>query len=64
MANVYFTGVFYFTLGNILPKHRSSLKAIYLLALVKSKHLDEYGFEDILQPFITDMNQLAVSMYC
>ena len=42
----------------------SSLKAIYLLAVVKSKYLAEYGFERLLKPFITDMNQLAVCVYC
>ena len=57
------TGVFYFTLGNILPKNRSSLKAIYLLAVAKSSVVREYGFGRILQPFITDMNHLTVSIF-
>jgi hypothetical protein len=30
-----FTGLFYYTLGNISPKYRSQLKAIQLLAVAK-----------------------------
>ena len=54
------SGVFYFTLGNIPPVYRSSLKAIYLLAVIKSKFIDEYGFHNILKRFIADINYLEV----
>ena len=53
-------GVFYFTLGNIPSVNRSSLKVIYLLAVVKSKVIDEYGFHSVLKKFIADINHLEV----
>jgi len=53
-------GVFYFTLSNIPPVNQSSLKPIYLLAVVKSKCIDEYGFHSILKQFIADINHLEV----
>ena len=57
-------GVFYFTLGDIPPVNRSSLKAIYLLAEVKSKFINEYGFDSILKPFIADINYLGPGVCC
>lgn len=58
---IFTLGLFYFTLGNIIPKYRSSLKSIYLLGVVKSSIVSEYGFAPILKPFIDDVNHLAVS---
>lgn len=45
-------------MGNIHPKHRSTLKAVQLIAVVTYPILKEYGFEAVLQPFINDMNKL------
>ena len=50
--------LFYYTLGNIRPKYRSTLRAIQLIAVVTYPLLKEYGFESVLQPFIKDMNEL------
>ena len=55
-------GVFYFTLGNIRPACRSALKGIFLLAVVTSENLENYGFEGVLKPFITDITYLMVCM--
>jgi len=33
---------------------------IYLLAVVKSKVIDEYGFHSVLKKFIADINHLEV----
>lgn len=53
-----FVALFYYTLGNIQPKLRSTLKTIQLICVVTYPLLKEYGFECVLQPFINDMNQL------
>ena len=45
-------------MGNIHPKHRSTLKAVQLIAVVTYPILKEYGFEAVLQPFINNMNKL------
>ncbi len=38
--------------GNLLPKYRSKLSSIYLVALVKSTFTSTYGMDAVLQPFI------------
>ena len=53
-------GVFCFTLGNIPPVNRSSLKAIYLLAVVKSKVIDEYGFHSVLKKLLLILITLRI----
>ena len=52
------TGMFYYILGNIQPKLRSSLKCIQLIACVSVPDLKKYGFDMILRPFISDANKL------
>lgn len=49
---------FYFTVGNIPPKHRSALRHIHLLLLVKHRLVKSYGFEKILEPLICDLQRL------
>jgi hypothetical protein len=51
-------GAFYYTLGNIRPLYRSSLKAIQLLCLCKSAMIKKYGIDEVLQPFIVDLQKL------
>lgn len=51
-------GLFYYTLTNIAPALRSTLRAIMLLAVVKTSHIDEYGIDVILKPFVEEMRQL------
>ena len=50
--------VFSYTPGNIDPKHRSQLKAMQLLAIAKRTVIKKYGFNEILQTFMTELNQL------
>ena len=50
--------LFYYTLGNIRSKYRSTLRATQLIAVVNYPLLKEYGFESVLQPLIKDMNEL------
>ena len=54
----YNLGLFYYTLGNISPKHRSSLDAIQLVSVVKHSIIVDYGIDKILEPFIEDIKAL------
>lgn len=47
------------TLGNVYPERRSSLRAINCLALVKSKVAKKYRNEPFLRDFINAMNRLS-----
>ncbi|XP_028407455.1 uncharacterized protein LOC114530067 [Dendronephthya gigantea] len=51
-------GAFYYTLGNIRPTYRSSIKAIQLLCLCKTAMIKKYGMNEVLRPFITDLQKL------
>ena len=51
--------MFYYNIGNIEPKLRSTLKCIQLIACVTSPILVKYGLNRVLQPFIEDANKLA-----
>lgn len=51
--------LYYYTLSNISPKHRSKLRAIRLLAIVKAKDVSKYGQNKILTPIINDLQRLA-----
>ena len=53
-------GCLFFTLGNIRPKYRSSLKAIFLVGVGKYEDIAKYGIDDFLIPFIEDLKLL----YC
>ena len=52
------TALFYYTLGNISPKYRSSLWSIQLLIAVESNMLVRYGSDKILQPVLDEIKQL------
>ena len=49
------TGMFYYTIGNLRPELRSTLKATQLIACVSSSNIKKYGFRPILSPFINDV---------
>ena len=51
---------FYFTLGNLPRKKRSSLKSIHLVALCWAKDVALYGYNAVLRPLINDLQQLEV----
>lgn len=51
-------GLFYFTLGNIDPKYRSSLHSIQLLCVVKTNVITKFGINEVLKPFVQDMLEL------
>ena len=52
------TALFYYMLGNISPKYRSSLKSIQLVAVAKSKDVSKYGIDRVLEPFMKDIQCL------
>ncbi|XP_018369457.1 PREDICTED: uncharacterized protein LOC108765282, partial [Trachymyrmex cornetzi] len=50
--------MFYWTLANIYPEVRSTLKNVNLLSIVKHSVLKKYGVGKILESFITDIKVL------
>ena len=57
----YKLGCIFFTLGNIQPFLRSSLKAIFLAAVAKSSTIKTNGIDAILRPFIDDLKEFSSS---
>lgn len=52
-------GLFYYTLGNLRPELRSTLRSIQLIACATYPNITKYGFPPILHPFIQDVNRLS-----
>ena len=50
----------FFVLGNVMPKFRSTLKSIYLVAVGRNKDIEKYGIDEFLSPFVEDLKIL----YC
>ena len=54
--------MFYWMLLNIHPAHRSTLKSIQLLTVVKATHLKKYGIDAVLEPSIRDLKTLGTTV--
>ena len=54
--------IFYWMLLNIHPAHRSTLKSIQLLTVVKATHLKKYGIDAVLEPSIRDLKTLGTTV--
>lgn len=54
-------GVVFYTLGNIHPKFRSSLRAINLALVATVPIIEKYGINQFLQPFLSDLEVLQTS---
>ena len=54
--------MFYWMLLNIHPAHRSTLRSIQLLAVVKSKTVKKYGIDAALTPAVKDLKTLATTV--
>lgn len=52
-------GMFYYTIGNLCPELRSTDRSIQLIACVECPTLLKYGFDEVLAPFIKDVNKLC-----
>ena len=57
-------GIFYFTIGNLLPKFHSKLASIQLIAIVKTKILSAYRMEAVLRPIVDDLKKLVGTTCC
>ena len=53
-------GCLFFSLENIRPQYRSSLKSIYLVAVAKSQDITQYGIDILLRPFVEDLKRLYI----
>ncbi len=51
------TGMFYYTLGNIHPQLRSTLRAIQLLSVVNVTLIEKYGMDEVLRPFVEELKE-------
>ena len=51
----------FFTLGNIKPAYRSTFKAIFLVAVARTKDIEEYGIDAFLKPFVEDLKELYLN---
>ena len=52
------TGLLYYTLGNLHPILRSTLKSIHLLGIAKYEVICKYGIDKLLKPVIDDVLKL------
>lgn len=57
-ATIHKLGLFYFTLGNLEPRLRSSTDSIQLVAVVKTEYFEKYSPNEILRPFVDDLKKL------
>ena len=60
-VNTHKLGCLFFTLGNIRPAYRSTFKAIFLVAVARTKDIDEYGIDTFLKPFVEDLKELYLN---
>lgn len=54
--------MFYFTLANIPPQHRSGLQNIFVAAVARSKDVKKFGLTALLGDFIKTLNKLQAGM--
>ena len=54
--------MFYWMLLNVHPAHRSTLRYIQLLAVIKSKALKKYGINAVLTPAVNDLKTLGTTV--
>ena len=45
-------GLFYYTLGNLPPYLRSPTNSIQLVTVVKTKYVEKYGIDTVMEPFL------------
>ena len=58
-AKMHKLGIFLFTIANLPPKYRSSLKCIYLFAVAKASDVKKYTPDSIVAPFVADIKTLS-----
>lgn len=62
MLAIFFLGCFYYVLANLLPEKRSTVDAVQLIAVAKTKDIREHGLDSLLKPFVDEINALSVSL--
>ncbi|CAF1079265.1 unnamed protein product [Brachionus calyciflorus] len=61
IAGGYKLGMFYFNILNLTRKHNSNLKNIFVIAATFSEDLKKYGFDDVFQLIIDEINELETN---
>ena len=56
---LFLLGAFYFLLGNVHPKYRSTYKMIQLAALCKVQYINKYSLDLVLKPIVEDIKKLV-----
>ena len=54
----FFAGLLYYSLGNLAPVLRSTLRSIHLLSISKYEIITTYGIDELLKPVIDDVLKL------
>lgn len=57
-------GALCFSLGNVRPHLRSTLKSIFVLAIGKTDDIKTYGMDTFLSPFVDEINVVDSQHYC
>ena len=60
-VNTHKLGCLFFILGNIRPVYRSTVKAIFLVAIALTSDIDKYGIDMFLKPFVDDLKELYLN---
>ncbi len=55
---IHLPGIFYYILGNIHPRLRSGSNIIQLLTVVRTTFITKYWMDEILCPFVKDIQKL------
>lgn len=53
------TGIFYFMLGNLHPRHRSKYCSIHLAAICNKKLISKYSMNAVLAPIVEELKKLV-----
>ena len=61
-THVSYIAIMLFTLGNIDPRYRSSLKLIRLLIAATVPIVERHGIDEVLQPFVLDLAEEGVNV--
>ena len=58
-AKLHKIGIVFMFLANIRPQFRSTLRSTQLVAVAKSSDIRQYGIDEVLNPFIRDLQRLS-----
>ena len=55
--------MFYFTIGNIHPYYRSTIRHIYLLSIAYTLDIEKYGIDEVLKPFMDEIRDFEKACF-